>query len=131
MSDTKTVLAAISVAAERLMYSPLDWVVIGTEQAATTTATVPAVATKQHIVVKAVVSFSAAPAGVLTFTIKDGSTTIFQAEIPAATTAPAVYDFSTRPLHGSTNTALTGNLATAGGTTVQTIWMGGLTVAQP
>lgn len=130
MTDTLTTLAKKSVQAERLLYAPPDWVVIGTETAATTTATVAAVTNKQHFVQKAVVSFSAAPAGALTFTIKDGSTTIFQAEIPAATTAPAVYTFE-KPLNGTVNTAMTGNLASAGGSTVGTIWMCGISCMQP
>jgi len=130
MSDTLTTLAAHSPQAERAMFGLPDWVVIGTETAATTAATVAAVANKQHCVQKAVVSFSAAPGSALTFTIKDGSTTIFQAEIPAATTAPAVYTFE-RALPGTANTAMTGNLASAGGSVVGTIWMCGIDIMKP
>lgn len=132
MSDTLTTLAAKSPQAERVLYSPPDWVVIGTETGASTTATVTAVTNKQHFVQKAVVSFSAAPAGALTFTIKDGvgGTTIFQAEIPAATTAPAVYTFE-KPFNGSTGNAIVGNVGSPAGSVVATIWMCGITCMKP
>ncbi len=128
MSDTLTTLAAHSPQAERSLYAMPDWVVIGSTTAATT-ATIAAVALKQHAVQKAVVSFSAAPSGAVQFKINDGSTVIFQAEIPAATTAPAVYTFE-RALCGSVNTAMTGTVGDSGGATC-TVWMCGIDILRP
>jgi hypothetical protein len=128
MADTKTTLQASAPVAERLLYGPPDWVVIGSEANGTTAATVAAATGKQHFPQKAVVSFSGQPATALTFTIKDGSTTIFQAEIPAAVTAPISFDFSRARIHGTITTALTGNLAAAGSGITGTIWMCGQTM---
>lgn len=130
MADTFTTLQAAAPVAERLLFAPLDWVAIGSETNAATVATIAAVTNKQHFLRKAVVSFSggSGPASALTFTIKDGSTTIFQAQIPAAVTAPISFDFTHSLLHGTTATAMTGNLGDPGAGVTATIWLGGISV---
>lgn len=131
MTDTLTTLPAHSPTAERALFALYDWVCIGTGTGAQT-ATVTAVANKQHVLQKAVVSFSAAPASPVTFTVKDGAsgTVIFQAEIPANATAPAVYTFE-KGLNNTTNVALVGGVGDPGGTTVCTIWLAGIDIRQP
>lgn len=129
MSDTQTQLQSVSLSSERSLYASPDWTAVGTGSNATVTATAVAVAGKVNHCTKLVASFSAAPAAACTVTIKDGTTVIFQAEIPAAVTAPIPFDFSqpgTR-LRGSTGNALVAGCTTPGASTICTLTMEGLT----
>ena len=125
---TDLTLAAVSQTAEMALFGPCTWSAFDTQTAATTTATHTGIANKQHLLYKAVVSFSAAPAGALIFLIKDGSTTMFRAEIPASATAPVAFDFGLRPLTAAIGADLVGTVASAGGSTVQTVWLCGVTI---
>ena len=129
MADTPITYAVTSPTVERVAFALPQNGAIGSGTGSTT-ATVTGVTGKQFCVQKAVISFSAAPTGALTFTIKDGTTAIFQAEIPANATAPAVYTFE-HPLPGSTGATVTGNCGDPGGSTVTTIWFCGIFIRQP
>lgn len=67
-------------------------------------------------------SFSAAPSGVLVFTIEDGSTVIWQTEISVSAPFRYVWDFSKVPLRGSVGAVLHGKVG-ASGAAVQTIML--------
>lgn len=129
MADTLTTLGAYSAAGEKLLYAYPDWTAVGSETAGTTTATATALAGRQRAALWAVVSFSAAPAGAIVFQLKDGSTVIFQAEIPASATAPILIPL--RGLRATQGVALSATMGSAGGSTVGTIALAGVTLRQP
>ena len=125
---TDLTLAAVSQTAEMALFGPCTWSAFDTQTAATTTAVHTGVANKQHELYKVVVSFSAAPAGPLILLIKDGTTTIGRAEIPASATSPVALDFGLRPLTAAIGADLSATVASAGGSTVQTVWMMGTSI---
>lgn len=130
MSDTQNAMESVAVTAEAVLYGPPDWTVIGTATNSAVTATAVAVANKQNWCYKAIVSFSGASGtSANVFTIKDGTsgTTLFQANIPAAVTAPISFDFSRVPIRGSTNTALVAGLNDPGASVTATITIIGRT----
>lgn len=130
MADDLRTLAAYSAALEKIAFALPDWSAVGTTTAATCTATATAPGEAfQRVADKAVVSFSAAPAGVLAFTLSDDTTVIFRCEIPAAATAPIVIPL--RGLRAARNKALTASVGSAGGSTVQSITLTGWTIKAP
>lgn len=131
MASTTNTLAGTSPSAERAAFGVPDWTAIDTGTNAALAATRAAVANKQHYATKATLSFSAAVAAAITFTIKDGTTVIFQAQIPATTLAPITFDWQRRPLHASTNTDLVAGVGAAGASVVQTITLEGFSVEAP
>lgn len=114
---------------DKLSYGTDDWTAIHSATATALSAGPAAVAQAQHYCAKVTLSYSAAPA-VSVFTIKDGTTVIFQAEISASAPFVNVFDFQKRPLRASIGAALTANVGSAGGAIVQTIIMEGFTLPQ-
>jgi hypothetical protein len=124
MSTTNT-LAPISPSAEKALFGQPNFTVIDTATAGAldAVATPPANSNKQARMKYLTLSYSAAPA-VSTLTVEDGSTVIWQAQIPADA-GPYTFDFSEAPLRSTVNTALHAKVGSAGGAVVQAIsWIG-------
>ncbi len=120
MATTTTTLAAISGAAEVLLFGPPKTATIMTATATALDATLTPAAGQIALCKHLTLSYSAAPAvGVLT--VEDGTTVLWQAEISA--TGPFLYDFdfSGSPLRGSRGAVLHAKVGSAGGAVVQTI----------
>jgi len=115
MADTLVTLAVASAPAEKLEFGMPEWTVIGDATNAAVTCTRAAVADKQHHCTVVTLSFAATVAAACTFTIKDGTTVIWQAEIPTMDNpAPITFDFQQRPLRAAVNTALVAGLSSPG-----------------
>lgn len=123
MATTTNTLQPVSVVAERALYGQPGFTVIHTATATALSATFTPKGQDVARMFHLTLSYSVAPA-VSTLTVKDGTTVIWQAEIPAAA-GPYVFDFSDKPLRGSAGAVLSANVGSAGGTVVQTIsWTG-------
>jgi hypothetical protein len=132
MSDTLTALDPSSPVAEKALYGLADWTVVGTATGAST-ATVTAraqsastngveTAAYQIAPTRAYLSFGATITSACTFTVKDGTTVIFQAEIPTATN-PLPIPFDLRGLRSSAGAALTAAVSSPGSITATiTMW---------
>ena len=133
MTTTTTTLQAVSIPAEHAFFGQPSVTVIHTATHTALSATLTP-ATGQYAMVARMffctLSFSAAPATVLTFTVKDGSTVIFQAELSVTGRFVYHFDFSDKPLRGSAGAVLSANVGDAGVGIVQTISFAGDTVMQ-
>ncbi len=115
--------------ADWLEYHPIDWVAIHTATPGALSAGPAALTGAQHYLCYFSVTFSAAPAiGIIQ--VKDGNTVIWQEDFSASAPFAIFRNFGKRPLRGSIGAALTVNVATAGGSIVQTCNAAGYTVAQ-
>lgn len=115
----KTLGFITAIPAERLAFGAPDWTLIDTATATALNAVLAAVQGVQHVLEHVTLSYSAATA-VATLQVKDGSTVIWQAEIPAAA-GPFIFDFSKCPLRATTGASLSVIVGSAGGAVVQTI----------
>lgn len=130
MATNSVNLAASAVPAEKLAFAPAKWTAVDTNSNAATSANVVAVAGQQHFATHVTVSFSTVPATALTLTIKDGTTVIWQVELSTTNTI-FTENFETRPLHASTNAALSANVGAAGTGVTSTISLAGFTAMAP
>lgn len=112
--------------AEKWEFGAADWTVYDTGTHAALAAVVAAVAGVQHAIAYVTLSFAAAPVAACVFTIKDGTTIIWQAEI--ATDVPRVvnFDFSKRPLRAAAGAAISANLTDPGVAILATISASGI-----
>ena len=123
MATTTIPLASISVNAERALFGQPDFTVLQTATATALSAAYTPSAQDIARLFKLCASFSAAPA-VSVIQVMDGSTVIWQQDIPAAA-GPYQWDFSAKPLRASAGAVLSVTMGSAGGSVVQTIcWTG-------
>lgn len=121
--------AEVRAPADWLEYRPIDWVAIHTATPGALSAGPAGAAGVQHYLCYFSVTFSAAPAiGIIT--VKDGSTVIWQEDFSASAPFDTFRDFGKRPLRASIGAALTVNVATAGGSVVQTVNAAGFSINQ-
>ena len=130
MSTNSVNLAATSISAEKAAFAPPTWTAVDTGTNGALVANVVAVARQQHYLTHFTVSFSAALAAPVTVTVKDGTTVIWQVEI-GVLSSTFTENFETRPLHASTNAALSVNVGAAGSGVVQTISAAGFSIMAP
>jgi len=130
MATTTSTLSGISGAAEVLLFGQPATTTIMTATATALDATLTPAADQIARIFYVTLSYSAAPA-VSVFTIEDGTTVIWQAEISA--TGPFVYnfDFSQKPLRSSRGAVLHAKVGSAGGSVVQTISFSGDKIKAP
>lgn len=115
MADTQVPLSGFAAPVEKVAFGIPIGTVVGLAATGANTATIVAEANKQHLVYTVTISFGATIGTACTLTISDGSTVIWQLEIPTATSPlPIVVDFGNRPLHGSNNAAVQAALTTPG-----------------
>lgn len=131
MTDTLNTLAATSPVAERVLYGVPTQTAVGTVTTGANVATFTGVTGKQWYLCEFTLSFGATTTAASTLTVKDGSTTIYQIDLPTLTNpAPIQFRFDKRPLHASTGAALTINLSSPG-TITSTISASAFTVIAP
>ncbi len=115
--------------ADWLEYRPIDWTAIHTATPGALVAGPAGVAGVQHFLCYFCITYSAAPAiGIVT--VKDGTTVIWQEDVSASAPFTIFRDFGKRPLRAAIGAALTINVATAGGSIVQTVNAAGFSVNQ-
>ncbi len=108
-------------------HSPATWFVVDTQTAAIATATKSAAAARRHFITGMSLSLSTAPAGVLSVTVKSGTTVIDQLEIPAAAQAPLVVNFP-RPYRAlNANELVSVSCPSGGGSCKATVSLRGFT----
>ena len=129
MAATSGALAARSVNAEKALFGGAGSWAMDTETTGAATATRTGVTAKQHCCFKVVVGFAVAPTAAVTLQVKDGTTVIFQTQIPAALTAPVPIDFGLRPLWATQGADLVATCTDAGG--IVNLWMCGDTQQAP
>ena len=119
-----------SLPAEKAMFGLPVFTCIHTATATTLLAVVTGKANQQIWLKHFTLSFSGAPSGPLTLQVKDGITVIWQTEIGVSV---LIYteNFETAPLHASVGANMSVGIASAGGTTVQTISWSGFFGAAP
>ena len=124
MATTTNTLAAISGAAEILLFGQPHFSCLHTATATALDAVVTPAASQQVRLFHLTLSYSAAPA-VSVLTVEDDTTVIWQAEISASAPFVNTFDFSAKPVRGSKGAALHAKVGSAGGAVVQTIaWTG-------
>jgi hypothetical protein len=131
MSDTLVALSAISLAAEKALFGVPTATVVGIAATGANTATFTGKTGQQWCLCDVSVSFAATTTAASTLTIKDGTTVIWQVELPTLTSpAPVVLSFAKRPLHASSAANLVIGL-TSPGAIASTISASGFLVTQP
>lgn len=120
MASTTVTLSAISIPAEQRLYPVPTKIFYDTATATALDATLTPATGQAARIFKAVLSYSAAPA-VGVFTIEDGSTVIFQANISASAPFVHQFDFGKAGLRGAVGAVLHAKVGSAGGAVVQTI----------
>lgn len=104
-----------------------QWSEVATQNTnVTATATHAAAAGQRHFITGYSVSCSAAPAAAVSVTLKTGTTTLEQVELPASAFAPIVVNFSS-PIRGGLNEAIAIACPAVGGTTRSTVVVRGFT----
>lgn len=130
MADVLRQLAATAPPAETILFGPPTFVVVGTAASGANTATVTAKANQQHFLTSLTLSYGATITAAHTLTVSDGSTVIYQVEIPTITSPSPIHLPFDRPLHASTNTALVAAITTPG-TIASAISLSGFSVMAP
>ncbi len=113
-ADTLNALAATSPTAERALFGVPTHTAIGDVATGANVATFTAKVDMQWCLCEATVSFGATTTAATAFTVSDGATVIYKVSLPTITNPGPFQIIWQRPLHGTTNTALTLNLATPG-----------------
>lgn len=109
----------------RALKSP-EWSIIDTDTNATVTATKSAVAHKQHMITRVVVSFSAVVAAAATISVKRGTTDLELVNVGVLTTEPIILDYGNRPLVGDIDEAVSVVVTAGGSNVIGTVVMQGL-----
>lgn len=129
-ANTVVAFATIQqLAAEKASWGQPEWSVIGLATAGATTATLAAATNAlgvkiQHYLDYLTISWSITHTNASSVAIKDGSTTIWEAQIPIGSATVLHFDFSTRPLPNTAGAALSATIAgSLGANTVQEITM--------
>ena len=105
-----------------------QWAEVATQNTnVTATATHAAAAGQRHFITGYSVSCSAAPSAAVSVTVKTGTTTVEQVELPASAFAPIVVNFSA-PIRGGINEAIAIACPAVGGTTRSTVTVRGFTM---
>ncbi len=120
MATTTTTLQSVSIPAEKLLFPQATTITQMTATNGALDATLTPGANRIARIHYCELSFSAAPSGVLVFTIEDGSTVIWQREISVSAPFVHIFDFMRMPLRGTTGAVLHAKVG-ASGAAVQTI----------
>lgn len=123
MAVTVHTLQAVSVIAERALFGQPDFAAMDFGTSVALNASVSPNGQDIVRMFKLCLSYSAAPVASLV-EVKDGATTIWQQNIPAAAAAYQ-WDFSAKPLRGSAGNSLWATVGSSGSAAAQTlVWTG-------